>query len=59
MVGFLQYIAPTMMLFIGVIIYKESFGKVDLLSFIFIWSALILFAGSKLLEALKVKKSHP
>jgi chloramphenicol-sensitive protein RarD len=57
--GFLQYIAPTMMLFIGVVIYKETFGKIDLLSFAFIWSALILFTVSKIMEVIKMKKSQP
>ena len=56
--GFLQYIAPTLMLFLGVIIYKESFGKIDLLSFSFIWVALILFAVSKAVEVLRLKKSR-
>lgn len=59
MVGFLQYIAPTVMLFLGVIIYGETFGKVDLISFIFIWAALLLFTISKVIEALKMNKSHP
>ncbi|MFD1206968.1 EamA family transporter RarD [Sporosarcina contaminans] len=47
--GFIQYIAPTMMLFIGVILYKETFGKVELLSFSMIWAALILFTVPKLI----------
>lgn len=55
MAGFLQYIAPTMMLFIGVVIYGETFGKIDLLSFAFIWSALLLFTVSKIIEAIKSK----
>lgn len=59
MAGFLQYIAPTMMLFLGVIIYGETFGKIDLLSFIFIWMGLILFTVSKIIETVKMKKSHP
>ena len=59
MVGFLQYIAPTMMLFIGVVIYGEIFNTIDLLSFGFIWSALILFTVSKVIEGVKMKKSHP
>ncbi|MEK5069308.1 EamA family transporter RarD [Sporosarcina sp. FSL K6-1508] len=59
MAGFLQYIAPTMMLFLGVIIYKETFGEIDLLSFAFIWSALLLFTVSKLIEVMKMKKSQP
>lgn len=56
MAGFLQYIAPTMMLFLGVIIYGETFGKIDLLSFMFIWMALILFTVSKIIETVKMKK---
>jgi len=55
MIGFLQFIAPTMMLFLGVIIYNESFGAVDLISFIFIWIGLILFTYSKVIELVKKK----
>lgn len=51
MVGFLQYIAPTCMLFLGVIIYDETFNAIDLLSFSLIWLALILFTVSKVMEA--------
>lgn len=50
MIGFLQYIAPTSMLFLGVIIYGETFKAIDLLSFSLIWLALILFTVSKVLE---------
>ncbi|MFJ7934846.1 EamA family transporter RarD [Sporosarcina sp. NPDC096371] len=57
MAGFLQYIAPTLMLFIGVIVYQEKFERIDLLSFSFIWSALLLFTVSKVLEVVKMKKS--
>ena len=57
MVGFLQYIAPTMMLFLGVVVYGETFAKIDFLSFAFIWAALILFAGSKLVETSRRKKT--
>ena len=51
MIGFLQYIAPTCMLILGVIIYGESFALIDMISFSFIWFALILFTVSKVLEA--------
>ncbi|PUB15196.1 EamA family transporter RarD [Paenisporosarcina sp. OV554] len=51
MVGFLQYIAPTCMLFLGVMIYDETFNAIDLLSFSLIWLALILFTVSKVMEA--------
>ena len=57
MIGFLQFIAPTMMLFLGVIIYKESFGAVDLISFVFIWIGLILFTYTKVIDLVKIKKA--
>ncbi|MGO4886865.1 EamA family transporter RarD [Anaerobacillus sp. MEB173] len=47
MIGFLQYIAPTITLFIGVFLYHEPFTKVHLITFMFIWSALIIFTLSK------------
>lgn len=52
-VGFLQYIAPTLMLVIGVFLYGEAFGAIDLLSFSLIWAALVLFTGTKVVEARK------
>ncbi|GGA37046.1 EamA family transporter RarD [Psychrobacillus lasiicapitis] len=55
MSGFIQYIAPTLMLLIGVIIYKEQFSKIEFLSFSFIWCALILFTVSKIMEVRKRK----
>ncbi|MGM8211488.1 EamA family transporter RarD [Virgibacillus sp. W0430] len=48
MVGFLQYIAPTIMLLLGVFLYGETFSQAHLLSFIFIWIALFLYMGSSL-----------
>lgn len=54
--GFLQYIAPSLMLFLGVIIYEETFGKIEFVAFACIWSALILFTVSKLLEGVKEQK---
>jgi chloramphenicol-sensitive protein RarD len=56
MIGFLQYIAPTCMLFLGVIIYRETFNAIDLLSFSIIWSSLILFTVSKVLETRAKKR---
>lgn len=45
-IGFLQYIAPTLMLLIGVLIYSESFTTVHALSFGLIWVALALYTAS-------------
>lgn len=46
-VGFLQYISPTMTLILGVFLYHESFSATHLTSFIFIWAALIIFSLSR------------
>lgn len=47
MIGFLQYIAPTISLLLGVFVFQESFTKTHLISFIFIWTALALYTVSK------------
>ncbi|WP_404456080.1 EamA family transporter RarD [Virgibacillus necropolis] len=46
MVGFLQYIAPTIMLVLGVFVYHETFSVSHLVSFMLIWIALIIYMGS-------------
>ncbi|MFX1532787.1 MAG: EamA family transporter RarD [Promethearchaeota archaeon] len=45
--GFLQYIAPSLQLFLGVIVYSEPFTTVHLISFGFIWIALVIFSFSQ------------
>lgn len=55
-IGFLQYIAPTFMLIIGVFLYKEPFSSIQLLAFICIWIALGLFTYSKLQTRRRLKK---
>ncbi len=56
MIGFFQYISPTLMLFLGVIVYGESFSQIDLLSFACIWTALVLFTMTNVVGALKTKE---
>ncbi|MDN5351400.1 MAG: chloramphenicol-sensitive protein RarD [Clostridiales bacterium] len=46
-VGFLQYIAPTIMMVIGVLVFEEPFGFKVLLPFIPIWVGLIFFSYSQ------------
>jgi chloramphenicol-sensitive protein RarD len=46
-IGFMQYLAPSISLVLGIYIYDEPFTKVHLLSFMFIWGASILYAISK------------
>ncbi|MFD2446343.1 EamA family transporter RarD [Bacillus sp. CGMCC 1.16607] len=45
--GFLQYIAPTISLLLGVFVYGEHFSKSHLLAFVFIWTALTIYSLSK------------
>lgn len=47
MLGFFQYIAPTLTLIIGVFLYEEHFTKIHLLSFMFIWMALSVYSLSR------------
>ncbi len=44
--GFLQYIAPTLMLITGIFYYKEPFVRSQLISFAFIWTGLIIYSVS-------------
>ena len=46
-VGFLQYISPTITLLLGVMVYHEPFTRGHLLSFGFIWVGLLLFSLSR------------
>ncbi|MCD8198630.1 MAG: EamA family transporter RarD [Phascolarctobacterium sp.] len=43
MVGFLQYISPTISLLLGVFVYGENFSSTHLLAFGWIWTGLVLF----------------
>lgn len=61
-VGFLQYIAPSIALCLGVFIFHEPFSHVHLVSFTFIWGALTVFSLAKTktfiqLEAMLFKKA--
>lgn len=47
LLGFIQYISPTLTLVLGVFVYNEHFSNVQLLSFMFIWSALTIYSLSK------------
>ncbi|OIU70850.1 EamA family transporter RarD [Rossellomorea aquimaris] len=56
MVGFLQYIAPTITLILGVMVYGETFSFTHLISFMFIWVALAVFTGSRIRFARKRRR---
>ena len=43
-VGILQYIAPTMQLVLGVLLFHEPFTRVQAVGFAFVWMAVVVFA---------------
>jgi chloramphenicol-sensitive protein RarD len=47
-VGLMQYIAPTLQFLIGVLVLGETFDRSRAVGFVFIWIALVLFAGEGL-----------
>jgi len=44
--GFLQYLAPSMQLLLGVLVYGEPFTRTHLISFGLIWISLLIFSLS-------------
>jgi len=49
-VGFLQYIAPTGQLLVGVLFYKELFTSTHAISFGFVWVAIIIYSISSFIS---------
>ncbi|PEZ04926.1 protein RarD [Bacillus sp. AFS018417] len=47
MVGFLQYIAPTISLVLGIFVFHEHFTGTHMIAFFFIWIALFTFSIAK------------
>lgn len=43
-IGFLQYITPTMALMLGIFVYGETFTQADAVGFSFIWLSLLIFS---------------
>lgn len=42
-IGFFQYLSPTLQFLCGIFIFNEPFGTVQLVSFCFIWLALLVY----------------
>ena len=57
MVGFLQYIAPTISLVLGVLVFGESFTKDHVVTFTCIWMAIAIFTISNIRQVLKNRKA--
>jgi chloramphenicol-sensitive protein RarD len=46
--GFLQYIAPSLNLILGIFFFHETFTSIEFISFGFIWLALLIFTFSRM-----------
>ncbi|WP_017725900.1 EamA family transporter RarD [Halalkalibacterium ligniniphilum] len=58
LIGFLQYIGPTIMLILGVFLFQEPFSQVQLISFSLIWISLLIFTTSRSRAAAKQKRER-
>lgn len=47
-IGFLQYIAPTIGLCLGIFVFKEPFSMAELIPFLIIWAGLLCFIYSQI-----------
>ncbi|MFS2257663.1 EamA family transporter RarD [Bacillus safensis] len=56
-VGILQYIAPTITLFLGLFVYHEHLSAAKIVTFLCIWVAILLFTTSQL-RTKKTANSH-
>lgn len=52
--GFIQYIAPSLQLAVGVFIYKEAFTRIHLVTFGLIWCALLIYS----LDTIRLQRSR-
>lgn len=55
LIGFIQYVGPTIMFVLGIFVFKEPFSIDQLITFIFIWTGIVLYSLS---QYIKLKK-HP
>jgi chloramphenicol-sensitive protein RarD len=42
--GFLQYIAPTLVLTLAVLVYGEHMASSTVVTFVFIWTGLVIYS---------------
>lgn len=54
--GFLQYIAPSISLIIGVYIYGKPFTKDHVFTFICIWLAIAIFTIANIFQGIKKRR---
>lgn len=56
-IGMMQYIAPSIIFFIGLFVFGEELKRPLLIAFILIWSALVIYSWSMFSNSVKQKKT--
>ncbi len=55
--GFLQYLTPTLMLLVGVLLYGENFSSVHTISFALIWAGYFIYIFSVIFSSKRQSKN--
>ena len=55
MVGFLQYLTPTLHLALGVLLYRERFTRTHLVSFGLIWAGILIYTASTAVQRFRAR----
>ena len=58
MVGFLQYLTPTLHLALAVLLYREPFTRTHLVSFGLIWAGILVYSVSTTVQRLRARVSR-
>lgn len=53
LMGFIQYISPTITLMLGIFVFKEPFSTMQFVVFSLVWFAIVLFVVSNLMQMRK------
>ncbi|MEO1730040.1 MAG: EamA family transporter RarD [Pseudomonadota bacterium] len=54
--GFIQYLAPTIVFFLGLFVFGEKLEPVQLMSFFLIWTAVAIFAADMWVRSRRAKR---
>ncbi|MBI5536358.1 MAG: EamA family transporter RarD [Deltaproteobacteria bacterium] len=54
LIGFLQYLSPTLQFLTAVVVYGETFGRLHVFTFAFIWAGVALFLADAVVQSRRV-----
>ncbi|MBI5975479.1 EamA family transporter RarD [Staphylococcus canis] len=56
LMGFIQYLGPTIIFILGILVFKEPFNTDQFITFCFIWLGIIIYVISQIMKIRKQKK---